>query len=477
MSFRKFERNDFFTNTVRAFPKVNFYVYNGQVYYNNVPNQTGIRNKAGDIVIPQVPDTADASHGQFNTGKTVANTNDFKNVRNVGSGFLSLYEYNIDRPYVVTDRIVGSFDGLIATSSTSGNPVNVATYSSRKRFYDNETKPVDFVQDLGIIYPFITKDGARAAWKTVTATAYDTSFKYGDVLTSNYPLSASISREYITTPTASDGTYNAHYLALRNRLNFYAYRSPHYAVTRLGQWNKDLQTLNLISIPSIFYGTKINPGSVSLKFYISGTLAGELKDPRQNGELIQTGPIGSTGSGSVAGVVLYDEGFILLTGSWDINSQEYGLIGDGSSTAKPQWIYFGAGMNDFTGSGNTTANFNSASFDVTFKGHTETQVMSMFAHANSGEANYSNNPTFLQHGQTRNETTSSHIYEQKSDVLIKNIVSSSYSDFSAPFKRLVYISRVGVYDQYKNLIGLATLSNPVLKEDKDNITFKLKLDI
>ena len=183
---------------------------------------------------------------EFNTGKTVANTNDFKNVRNVGSGFISLYEYNIDRPYVVTDRIVGSFDRLYATSSTTLQPVNVTTYSGRKNFYDNENIPIDFVQDLSIIYPFITKDGARASWKTVSATAYDTSFKYGDVLTATYPLSASISREYIDTPSSSldvDGrlpgdhgylgaTFNAHYLALRNRLNFYAYRSQHYAVTR-----------------------------------------------------------------------------------------------------------------------------------------------------------------------------------------------------------------------------------------------------
>jgi len=496
MSYRKFGRNDFFTNTARTFPKVNFYIHNGKVFYNNVPEQSGIRNKTGDITIPQVPPSPDGS--EFNTGKTVANTNDFKNVRSVGSGFISLYEYNIDRPNVATDRIVGSFDRLYATSSLDGTPVNVTAYSARKIFYDNENIPVDFVQDLGIIYPFITKDGARASWKTVTDTAYDTSFKYGDVLTATYPLSASVSREYIDTPSSSldvDGrlpddegylgaTFNAHYMALRNRLNFYGYKSRHYKVTS-SFGNKNQQVLNLISVPSIFYGTQINPGSISLKFYISGSLIGELKDFKKNGELIQTGPVGSTGSGSVAGVVMYDEGFILLTGSWDLNHQEFGFIGDGTSTKKPQWIYYGTGMNDFTGSSNTSADtggtgvssLSSASFDMTFQGHTETQVMTMFAHAGKGQVNYSNNPTFLQYGQSRNEITSSHIYEQKSDILIKNIVSSSYTNYSAPFKRLVYVSKIGVYDQNKNLIGIASLSNPVLKQDKDDITFKLKLDV
>ena len=176
---------------------------------------------------------------------------------------------------------------------------------------------------------------------------------------------------------------------------------------------------------------------------------------------------------------------MLLTGSWDLNSQEFGFIGDASTTKTPQWIYYGTGMNDLTSSFNTYANgggtgvtaLTSASFDMTFEGYTETQVMTMFAHANRGEVNYSNNPTFLQHGQSRNEITSSHIYEQKNDILIKNVVSSSYTDYAAPFKRQVYVSKIAVYDQHKNLVGLASLSNPVLKEDKNNITFKLKLDI
>jgi hypothetical protein len=41
----------------------------------------------------------------------------------------------------------------------------------------------------------------------------------------------------------------------------------------------------------------------------------------------------------------------------------------------------------------------------------------------------------------------------------------------------VYISRVGLYDENKNLIGVATLSNPVRKEEAQDLTFKLKLDI
>jgi len=117
------------------------------------------------------------------------------------------------------------------------------------------------------------------------------------------------------------------------------------------------------------------------------------------------------------------------------------------------------------------------SFDLSFRGTTETQVMTMFAHAPRGKVNYSNNPTFLEHNQTRLQTTSSTIYQENSTLRIKNTVSSSFEGHSASFGRQVYISRVGIYDDKKNLIAIATLSNPVLKKEDEDLTFKLKIDI
>ena len=60
---------------------------------------------------------------------------------------------------------------------------------------------------------------------------------------------------------------------------------------------------------------------------------------------------------------------------------------------------------------------------------------------------------------------------------MKNTVSSSYSNHNENFNRQVYISKVAVYDEYKNLIGIATLANPVLKEEDQDLAFKIKLDI
>ena len=79
--------------------------------------------------------------------------------------------------------------------------------------------------------------------------------------------------------------------------------------------------MNLINIPSIFYGSSIKKGSVRLDYYISGTLAATVQDKNFNGELIQVSGTANDlgadfGSASVAGVVLYNEGVIVLTGSW-----------------------------------------------------------------------------------------------------------------------------------------------------------------
>ena len=453
---------------MKTHPECEFFVFDGVVYYNNSPHPHS---------------------GAFSA-----------NVLNVSPGFISLYEYNVDK-------------------SEDINP---------------------------FIYPYITKDSSGGSFKSAVCSQKNGVIadnewlvaEGGDFLYGTYPQTASITRELLGQPTGSatagtrakmyttgtdeDGeltsepttvngvqiysepTYR-HYWSLRNRLNNYEYMSPHFAITgslvgpnatgswwdpaspmRDGvevSWIKDQQIINLISIPSIFYGSTIKPGTVSLKWYLTGSLIGELQDIKHNGELIQvsTGsvydPNIANNSASVAGVVMYNEGFILLTGSWALNSTQIPLVKDDTNNYSPSWRYFGAGTQDGVTQATTATNFNSASFSLSFKGTTETQVMTMFANAKRGEVNYSNNPTFLEYGQDVLNKTSSVVYEENSSRLIKNTVSSSYTDYSASFKRQVYVSRVAIYDESRNLIGLATLSNPVLKEEDQDFTFKIRLDM
>jgi hypothetical protein len=431
MSLKKFTDKDIIINTMRSAPRVEFLIFDSRVFYNDIPEMSG------------------------------ATSND---VYNVPEGHISLYEYNIDR---VIDQ---------------GTPGKPSTAQS--------------------IYPFITKQSSRASFRTVAATSYSNEFVYGDIITSSYPMSASLHRYYMATAGARDtivdtntgtrtkgGPIHPYYFALKNRLNYYGSTlSTHYLVEASGKtssyasseynWHKDNQTINLLSIPSIFYGTKIQPGTVSLKWYFTGSLVGELRDSKHNGELIQVAPANSVGSGSVAGVVLYNEGFIMLTGSWNLGDGAPSIpIKSDATSDRPKWIYFGAGALDGVNQSSAGPNFVSASFNLSFRGQTDTQIMTMFAHAKRGEVNYSNNPTFIKYGQDKVQISSSMIFQENSNKELANVVSSSYHGHDASFKRQVYISRVAIYDEHKNLIGIASLANPVLKSEDEDLTFKLKLDI
>ena len=324
------------------------------------------------------------------------------------------------------------------------------------------------------IYPFISKNGSLSSFKTITTGSFNSDYTYGETITGSYPMSASIVREFFATTATSRTTSNNHINSLYNTLNYYQPLSRHYTFSSsLG--NKGTQNLNLISIPSIIFGSQIKKGTVELKFYVSGTLVGQLQDKNRNGELIQVGPIGSTGSGSVAGVVLYNEGFVILTGSWNIGNGFAGEKYTGGSVLAPKWIYFGAGANDGIAGG--AGNVPSSSFGLTFKGTTKTQTITMLAHAQKGELNHSNNPTFAKHGQSITPSTSSTGYKENKSLLIKNTVSSSYSDPDAKFKKTTYISSVAIYDENRNLIGIAKLATPVKKTEDVEYTFKMKLDI
>ena len=383
MAFYKFEEDDLFLNTVEAYPQNKFYIQSGTVYINNFPNLAG-QNTANHIGVP--------------------------------AGFISLYEYNIDRP--------------------AGNSV----------------------------YPFLFKNGMKDGFK-VTPTASYNSAQYGDIITSSYSMSASIGR-IIASATSNSASIKA----LENTFNHYSYLSPHYQYSSsLG--DKANQTVNLITIPSIFYGSSIKKGTVNLKYYITGTLIGELSDYRENGDLVQIGPVGSTGSGSVAGVILYNEGFVALTGSWELDSTI--IKYDPAVVARSKWIYYGFGVHDAASVALTTL---SASYSLEFSGSNQFQTMTMLAHAKYGELNHSTNPTFVSSSDSLSVSTGSYQYIEQAKE-IRNIVSSSFTDEAPKFEKTTYLSKVGIYDKDKNLIGIAKMATPVRKTEADQYTFKLKLDI
>ena len=145
----------------------------------------------------------------------------------------------------------------------------------------------------------------------------------------------------------------------------------------------------------------------------------------------------------------------------------------GAGVVTPKWVYFGAGANDTIG----PADVVSSSFGISFKGTSYTQTLTMLTHAEKGELNHSNNPTYKTANQITTALTSALSYIEPNSLGIKNIVSSSYADPTGSFQKTTYISSIGIYDDDKNLIGIAKVATPVKKTENREFTFKLKLDI
>jgi hypothetical protein len=318
------------------------------------------------------------------------------------------------------------------------------------------------------IYPFVTKDGTREMVKTYDASTRNIDFVYGDQVTGSYDLKASLAVEY-----HSGFSTRPRITSLRNSFEHNKMYSPRFEYRSSVYGNKDTQELGLISIPSIFYGERIKKGSVRLDYYLSGTLIGTLEDERYNGELVQTGPSGSTGSGSVAGLIFYKEGAMVLTGSWELDSTSIDYNG-GASASK--WVHFGSGLHEDISSLTTIP---SASFNFAYQGVSHTNTLMMMAYAKYGELNYSNNPTYRDqsHPNYATAATGSLRSYVESKVPPKNITHTELTDVTPELKRETYISKVALYDEDKNIIGYAKVATPVRKTEDRQYTFKLKLDL
>ena len=358
---------------------------------------------------------------------------------NIVTGTISLYEYNVDR------------DGT----------------------------------NQELIYPHFVKDGNWLAFPNVTTSSYS-EYQYGTEVTGTYPLTSSISRRYfpyrdwpfVSGSTGDKNSFvqnRAELLALRNTMDYYRYLSNKYHFT--GSYMSG--TVNKIEIPSIFFDSGIQKGSVSLKFYFTGTLVDEARDSRKNGELIST--MGSL-SGTTVGVVLYNEGFVMLTSSVNIGqattTDEY--LGT-NTQQRAKWIYFGA-YSDRSISGSTGRHPSASLYSVSFRGTQKIPTTTMFATARQGQVNNSLNPTWLSASNgslnwRQDIVTGSGQYVEPRKTTIKNTIQNDYCNYESPFEKQVFISQIGIFDDEKNLIGIAKLANPVLKKESDDFTFKLKLDM
>jgi len=332
----------------------------------------------------------------------------------------------------------------------------------------NVNRPSD-----SLIYAFIEKDSTRYSFRTITTTEFDSedTFGLGDQMTLSYPLSASISRIYIPAGAEVSSSSGA---AHANKKYIRALKNPISSANVLGPSNSygalGTKAVNMICVPGIFAGSGIDKGTIELNYYVTGTLVATATDLYSDGRMIQT--YGNT-TGSEVGIVVYNQGIVLLTGSDSLHSSTDNFFSP-SSTANPSWLSFGTGMNQ-AGLALSHGAVEDSSYSVTFKGVNKVPTLTMFAFSEKGEHNLSTNPTFLSRSAGDGYSQSTEMYSE-TEQQIKKINKSPYADHEEDYENVTYISKVGIYDKDKNLIAIASLANPVKKTEKRDFMFKLRLD-
>jgi len=305
--------------------------------------------------------------------------------------------------------------------------------------------------------------------------------------------------------------------SLYNIYNYYSLKSPYfdfdnYVAADKGQSVSGSTShprprtrhdyISLVEVPRLYRGNKINEGSLKLSFYYTGTLCAEAQDTNKNGVIYESvGPR----SGSAIGTVLYPEGLIVITASYALNNKSDGYLNprpgffadpgkailNANWQDNPRWAHFMSYKSFITSSlvlEGTTSSYApvSSSYTIEFEGETVVPTYTMMAHADKNDLIWSNNPTFIErksdyaqktYDQIYVSSTGSKHYEENHLVSIKNIVSSSFNNYSESYSPITYISKIGIYDEGGDLIAVANLATPVKKTTKQDYTFKLKLDL
>ena len=428
----KFTPDDLFINRLKTYPEYNVFIYQGRMHVNRDTLISG----SGGITVYDVntnrTDSADKIYPFIASGSTKPI---FKSqvyqplLKNFSSDhqFIGEYWFRVSG----SKKISNYGDGI---SSINGASAYTSSYAFESPIQRNLTERVSSLNHN--LFNITT----------------------GQIISRQRPLLQS------TNLTAS---------ALQNVARKYTTLSDHFI---LSSSTRDLVTgpagdnINFIMIPSMYYGSSIKKGSVELNYYITGSKIASCADINHNGTLI--GTTGST-SGSVVGLVMYDEGVIMLTSSTNLETgPSLNIEYVPSSAQNSSWLYYGTTLNDGTGSSNTLA---SASYDLNFKGTSYVNSMTMFAHARKGHLNHSNNPTYRDLTFARSFTTGSGRTYLEGESPIANVVSASY--VSASFEKITYISKVHIYDEDGNLIAITSMAKPVKKTLNDEFTFKMKLDL
>ena len=159
------------------------------------------------------------------------------------------------------------------------------------------------------------------------------------------------------------------------------------------------------------------------------------------------GATGVGGTGSYAGMVFYQAGIAVLTASLftDVTDMLPTSLTDGGGNQDVQALLTGS-----TISGACDA-LRHRIYDLSFNNTTAINSQILFCRAPHNKFNYSANPTYLTGSKVR----------------VKNISSDSPR---------AYITTVGLYSSDNQLMAVAKLSEPLMKDPSNELTIRVRLD-
>jgi hypothetical protein len=244
------------------------------------------------------------------------------------------------------------------------------------------------------------------------------SLKEGAIMQKNAPFTASI---YFLE--AEEGGNNKEmYRTIGNLYDFYNFFNPNYVATYTGSY---VGIYRVVSIPEVYFDREILTGSIVLIDHDNAGKQRTLYDDGRGG--IYSGSL----SGTLVGNVFYSEGIIVLKGGGlndKVSSNEFGK----SSPDNFQW-------------------------SVSFEGTHKIPVKIFRCHAPAGQLNASTNSTYYQIPTGLND-----IHRNQKEIVMDPPAT--------------YVTTIGLYNEYFELVGLAKLAQPIKKEIGQDILFRLRID-
>lgn len=304
-------------------------------------------------------------------------------------------------------------------------------------------------------YRFI-KDSSLERPKNVSKETY-ASASYGDVFyysPQDIPLRV---YGFYGSITGSDGYKILR--SLKNTINYYQANDNLYNFENF--YNKPV---TLLAFNSPHLGSGIKKGSINLGVYSSGSIIDSCSDRRETGVLYNN-------NDEKVGIILYNEGFILLNNTSSLTSEQH-MFNNGteSITDYLKWIYFSADTDE------------TIFFDMEYLTKNEVSTNTYFVVAEKNELNHSNNQTYLESGSYSAELgpfsgSDYYYFRESEDIKVKKTNKSPFISGSAEFDKQTFITNIGLYDKDKNLIGVGSLANPIKKTENREFLFKLRIDI